>query len=342
MLVNLFYNNNYSSSNNIMFKQAPQLKEVLLRTSETNKVPLLQRSIYRQYLDSKNLPRLAFDKQELDKLFAIERPRDFAKACFKGMVEKLNLPKKIAPKLVFEPVDADFIFGYERETNSIIVNTNDDVPPKNEIFALIRHEFQHYLQHIDLLRSEEYGEEHINNLVKLNSDEYRENTVNMIKDDPKNWEVEYEEFKRLYQIKRDMENGSSESLEKEIKEEEKVVRKGLKMFQKEVIKSFGIIKADSPQSVRLKKIYDAFCEYNEKTNAMHWGDYLTNYTEYEAIIAEVATESELENKCMVNLLKERCEEFLNSEYEDDIKIKEELVEKLSKTPDVDFTIPKAG
>ena len=327
---------------NTTFKQAPQLKEVLLRTSETSKVPLLQKSIYRQYLDSKNLPRLAFDKQELDKLFAIERSRDFAKACFKGMVEKLNLPKKIAPKLVFEPVDADFIFGYERTSNSIIINTNDDVPPKNEIFALIRHEFQHYLQNIDLLRSEEYGEEHINNLVNVHISEFKENTLSLLKDDPKNWEVGYEEFKHLYQIKRDLENGSSEHFEKDIKEEGKAVRKSLKNLQKEVIKSLGVIKASSPQSGYLKKLYKGFQEYDEKTNEMDWDDYLTNYSEYEAVLAETATEAELENKCLVNFLKERCDEFLNSEYEIDAKIKEGLAKKLLENPKVDFIIPKAG
>lgn len=326
---------NYSNYNS-SFKNKASLKAVLSSTATKGKVSPLAQVVTKQYLDYLKLPQIQFSFAELEKLFSINDNIEFIKSSYKSLIKKMNIPSELAPKLVFEEVDLPYAFGYESSKNNIVVNTMYELSDKKDFLALLRHELQHFLQSINLLRHENLGKKYFDNICRLNAIDTSNFIQVKLLENPSDWDVDYKTFKELYQMKKYLENNDIESYKKEVNKENKLNKKYLKSFQRKIIKNLGVIKSDSAETKNLEKIFDSLKNYTINDS---WGDYLTKRAEYEAHLAEYAMEAEVDRACFVQLLKEKYQSFITSKNPQDIRIRMEVEEKLRENPKTDFVLP---
>ena len=328
----MFVNSLYNIQTNQTFKSNIAPNKLL-----SDSKAIVQKSV-KSYLEAKSLPQVNFEPTELKCLFQIKDSEDFIQTAFNSFIKKLNIPAKIAPKLIYQNCDASFIFGYDKTINNILINTSYEIPKYKDILVLFRHEFQHFLQNINLLRHEELGKKHLQNIYNLYISDYNEKLLETLKMHPSSWQVDFKSFKNLYLMKNYLNNNDKQSFDTEFNKIKKTVKKDLKSFRKKVINCLGTINSNDKRTENLTKICEGTrkTDYSEKQN---WAEYLTNPAEYEATLAEYLFQANLENQCFINFLNNITEEFLNSEHPEDIKIKTQLTELLSQKPNTDFAIP---
>ena len=333
-------NNHSPQIYNTSFKGTPQLSVILSNTSVKNSIPTLSQTVLSQYFDALKLPRINLNSNELKKLFSIEDPGSFLEASLDFLLKKLNISNKIAPTLIYADVNSNFLFGYDRCSNKIIVNTLYEFPSKKEMLVLLRHELQHFLQNIDLYQQEKIKKKHLHNITDIYFKEYTHQLQETLKKSPEKWDVNKKHAKKLHTYKKYLDERNYSAFNKKLNSEKEKIKKALKKFQKDIIKSLGITKAGVPKAKQNERIYQAYIDY-KPNKEMSWGEYLTNQSEYDATLAEYFLDSELNNTCFFKFLKEKYQNFINSKDPENIKIQSEMAEILSKNPNINFVLPNS-
>lgn len=331
--------NNYKQPyQSTSFKSAPQLSAILSSSPTKTSVAPLSQAIFKQYLDALKLPKINFTFEELKKLFAIENNEEFLEAGFNYLLKKLNISDKIAPQLTYADVNSDWSFGYDRCSNEVLVNTLYDLPSKEQILVLLRHELQHFIQNIDLYRQEKIKKSHLNHLVEIYFKEYEHQLQETLKKSPEEWNDDKKRTKKLSTYKRYLDEGNLVAFNKKLLSEKEKIRKSLKNFQRDIIKTLGTTSTGTRKAKNNERIHQAYVNYGTNKE-MNWGKYLTNPSEYDATLAEYLLESELNGTCFIKFLKDKYNKFLSSKSPDNVEIQTELAEILAENPNTDFVLP---
>lgn len=114
-------------------------------------------SIIRKYITGLSY-KLKMTQDELDSFHKIRTRKQLEKKSYEYIAKKLDIPSEILPPLVQVEQDkyADYSYAF---LDNVIQAGIKLRTPKTEILSAIRHEFQHFLQICNMLRTEGLGSE---------------------------------------------------------------------------------------------------------------------------------------------------------------------------------------
>ena len=114
-------------------------------------------SIIRKYITGISY-KLKMTQDELDSFHKIRTRKQLEKKSYEYIAKKLDIPSEILPPLVQVEQDkyADYSYAF---LDNVIQAGIKLRTPKTEILSAIRHEFQHFLQICNMLRTEGLGSE---------------------------------------------------------------------------------------------------------------------------------------------------------------------------------------
>ena len=114
-------------------------------------------SIIRKYITGLSY-KLKMTQDELDSFHKIRTRKQLEKKSYEYIAKKLDIPSEILPPLVQVEPDkyADYSYAF---LDNVIQAGIKLRTPKTEILSAIRHEFQHFLQICNMLRTEGLGSE---------------------------------------------------------------------------------------------------------------------------------------------------------------------------------------
>lgn len=277
--------------------------------------------------------------EEIKKLFSYEG-EEFKLKSFGLLTEKLNIPKQLTPQFIYSNMGINSPMAYDMASNIILVNPNMQFASKSQFLSLLRHEFQHFLQNMNVYRHETKGKEAVKLYAKLGADTECRNihqramdlTLEEIKELGFNEEgidvyrnlqflLDNERYKEYEQV--------LNSIHKSIEEHNIGI---FENFRKTIIDAMGELKADSKEGKRAEKFFkETFSGqgYNEADGGIDYGKYFSDVREVEAMAAgdmiALKTTPELKDKgCYIKMLKENAKKFEAQSNETTNKINQDI------------------
>ena len=250
---------------------------------------------FRRYLLGKKLD-LKIEPIELEQLFSLEG-KEFEEGAFEFLLKKLNIPSNIRPRLIESTQTNGCPMTYNFMLNQIVVNPNMKTPVKEVHLSLLRHELQHFMQNMQILRSEGVGTDAVKHYSEVMSKIARQNNDALAK----NCTIEQlaqmgfdEEALNLHrQLKELLKNGTPEQyeeymnqLEIELQQYYEPLYEGLR---NDVVSSMGAIKTGSAEWKRAVKFLDETKKgdyYFQPDGQIDYAKYMTDCRENEAIVSQ--------------------------------------------------------
>ena len=128
--------------------------------------------------------KVVMDAQSVRKLFEVNdtNQTDFLKASCDFFCENFNIPEQIRPVMGRANLPDEYAFAYDVFTNSIIQNAKyaGGKLSKEDIFSMVRHEFQHFLQNMEIFRHENLGKKWLETIQEIYGQKNRESIKNML------------------------------------------------------------------------------------------------------------------------------------------------------------------
>lgn len=250
---------------------------------------------FRRYLLGKKLD-LKIEPKELEKLFSLEG-KEFEEGAFEFLLKKMNIPSNIRPRLIESPQTNGCPMTYDFMLNQIVVNPNMKTPVKEVHLSLLRHELQHFMQNMQILRSEGVGTDAVKHYSEVMSKLARQNNDELAK----NCTIEQlaqmgfdEEGLNLHrQLKELLKNGTPEQYEEYMNQ----LEFGLQQYyeplyeglRNDVVSSMGAIKTGSTEWKRAVKFLDETKKgnyYFQPDGQIDYAKYMTDCRENEAIVSQ--------------------------------------------------------
>lgn len=225
--------------------------------------------------------------------------KDFIINSFEFLCKKLGINKDIVPMLNFAPEHANIshcVAQYSPSINMIMVNEKfTNKLQKYQVFLALRHELQHYLQSMNILRHETYGPKSI----ELQS----KNFINSIK---KAYETVYknmpdsevvraigspQDIALISQLKFFDKTGNKIAMDNLYNALETNYRiNAITPFRDLVINKMGVIKNDSALTPKIKKDFEEFRDlgYYNQDGSINYEKYFISDIENEAINSQAA------------------------------------------------------
>ena len=310
---------------NIVSNAVQNGKKLISEASADNsikprKITDLDRFNFRTYIHSKNFD-FKTTPEELKELFKFENDEFFVKV-YEFLIAKLGIPQKLKPQILDMSLNETVRMAYDFTNNTIIRNSNHPIADKNTVFGLIRHELQHLIQNLNILRTEGVGEQAVELYPKIVAKqrvgyadyEVKNLTLEQLK-------VNYdEETLKYYQELKNLFNNNPQAYEAELKNLSKVIEESTveqyRNFRDLVVKEMGLIKADTKPAKRSKKMLDELLienGYYKKDGNIHAGQYIFDIKENDALTAQDVAMSKLvppEQKwCYMQRIKQQIEEI---------------------------------
>jgi len=250
---------------------------------------------FHQYMLAKKLD-LKCTPEEIKKLLSFEGQKFHLKS-FEFFLKKMNIPKKLQPKLVYSAENPEIGMIYNWHNNTIHINTNFTFKSKEDFLTLMRHEFQHYQQNMQLFRHEQYGKD----IVEYYSDLSARIETQNIDDRAKNLTIKQikelgfneEGIQAYVYLKNLLKNNKIEEYEKSLDATcakfKELYKPQYENFRQRVIEEFGILKSDTKEGDRVSRYFkEAISEdlYYEENGRINTIKYITDIREAEAILAQ--------------------------------------------------------
>ncbi len=271
--------------------------------------------MFRQYIFSKGL-ELKTTAEEIKQLFKLEGD-EFFNASFEFLFKKLGVPEVLKPDIGVTSLPETAGMAYDFTQNRIFKNINAPKVNKETTYSFIRHELQHFLQNLTILRHKEIGKKAVNIYAKMLAEAELQTFDNWSRTQSikeiQHYGFPKEVIKTFVTLKNLIKNNDEEGYTNKLKEiyadlvEEYTAQ--LNDFRNLVIKEMGYIKENTREENRAKKFFNDFLKtnakpgianYMEEDGKIHVGKYSYDVRENEAIIAqEVALrdlKKHLENK----------------------------------------------
>lgn len=267
---------------------------------------------------------IKISQEEVDNLKKLDGV-DFILESYDFLTKKLGLSEEIRPYLnIIENINAELKMAYMPVNNIILCSKNKVISASKEnIFAMLRHELQHYIQNISALRHETYGEKAIEKLVEkykkqekmtiinLFKMQSEEQTIENLKDHPEAL-AEYKMYKSIY------ESGDEEKFDKLFDANAQRYREEMQRIQEKIKKELGVIPASNPLSKTIKANFENLInpKYMKKDGSVNYAKYFKSPIEIEAMNAQNAAVISLApNECGIKIMKLSTLESLDKERE---------------------------
>ena len=260
-----------------------ELTKVLSDTNVTKKPSHTDILAFRHYLFAlKNKIKITPDEK---KALLKNKNMEFIKETLALLLQKLNIPENISPNIIFDKKLAH-IAVYRARYNSIIANP-DLIKnySKLERIGVIRHELQHYLQALTILRHETKGLEWINILAEQNKNE----AIGILKKTKTTKEI------------RDLEKNCYNNHKKYLLE-----------FRDKIIKEKGLIKSGDIEEKKALSYFNQWLnlDYINKDGTVNMNKFYQSEIEQEALISQQFLYSQLQgNMCFFKEIKEKISSF---------------------------------
>ncbi|MCM1339205.1 MAG: hypothetical protein NC191_06005 [Muribaculaceae bacterium] len=259
---------------------------------------------------------LGMTPDEANELLKFEAA-DFMSNSYNYLTKKLGIPDEVRPALM----PAEFPSGmpcfmqYIPSMNIIQFNIEyasnvDDI----DNFQALRHELQHYLQNMKVLRHEEYGEKAIeaytDNYIEAQKiildNLYNSNQLDSILQ-PGMLDDKNAAWVRAYKQLRDC--GNLDSIDILLKEMASDYKTEILQFRDKVRNVYGVIKSDSLETSKIERIYNEFKDigYFKQNREIDYDKYFSTFIEQDAILSQLRAGFELsKGGCFMR--------FMNDEY----------------------------
>jgi len=236
---------------------------------------------FHDYMLAKKLD-FKISKKELDNLFQYNSDEFIIRA---NMLfsDKAGVSEKIAPKLSLQPLPDNMMMGYSPTDNTILINQKNmylfSEPDKSKqrkvkfiFFAALRHEWQHYLQTMDIYRHKTLGDKAVKYYSQQSTFELLDFSNKIFEKVEENKDklgikIDYTKIPLLYRF---LEFNNTNRLNK---------------LKKNVRKELGIIEPDSELGKKVELSAKTLLKPHTKGYINHTEEYYDDINEKEARIA---------------------------------------------------------
>lgn len=242
-----------------------------------------EKNIIKNYITGLSY-RLKMTQDELTYFHKIRTRKKLEKDSYQYIAKKLNIPEEILPPLV--QIDGNEAADYSYAFLDNIIQANAKLrTPKDEILSSMRHEFQHFLQVCNMLRTEGLGDEVQKYLTQASINDRKDFLTDLIK------RANYKKLDSQNSPETEFLNSLSEALSKgDIKtfnNKFKPITESIKQMWLEIRnvseKHWGIIKRDSYEGRNNKILFEELKKYNSQGDMIDWA---LNKLEKDAMLAE--------------------------------------------------------
>lgn len=265
--------------------------------------------------------RMGISPQEIKEILSKDGI-DFINQASKFLISKLGFTTNNAPPIYFikDSIGGGGAAAYVCHHNIVYIAEGYENYTKSQLFALLRHEFQHAIQNHNIFRTEGLGEEAVEFYTERSFDEQKKYLL---------------DFAQNYSIKELLTQGLidnngailiselSNALQKnDTKEVENIFNKikesikiELNEFRKKLIREQGLIKSDSKAAKIAKEHFEEFKSpgYFDKDGNIDWGKHCLKEIEIEANTAQIMAEAEINQTCFIRQAKINLEKLCKNE-----------------------------
>jgi len=251
---------------------------------------------------------------------------DFIINSYNLICEKLGLIEAVRPQLCMTSIQRQTPLVYSplekiifADTKKVFEVSNND---KAKVFAAVRHEVQHFLQHADILRHETLGEEATQVMASLFVKEQiayckillANNSVEQIIQSGICPDKKAESI--LLEIKNCLDNNDQKGLNEVAENMKNAYKVLINQLRTNIILTRGVIKADSSLTPKIKNDFDVMfykSNYYNPDGSVRYDEYF-NCIEQEAIQAQVSAQCEyLQQPCFIKFYKDETIKTLKDE-----------------------------
>lgn len=302
-------------------KLPKELMEIVPNTRVSKNLTRFDQCCFKSYVNS--IPyRIGVLPKEIKEIEHYEG-ENFVNACQNLILKKMGIPKEVRPALYpVNEIAGDAQMQYIVNNNIIVCDkTKISKATKPEIFGLIRHECQHYIQNTSILRHEEFGDKAITKMTESYINNEKETSTKLFTNytDEQLQEIfinSPDALKLINQAKELYTKGDIEGFNKLFESVGKNYKKELIQFQTNLKNTMGSIPKDSPLTPKIARHFDELynINYYDKNSKINCAIYLNQAIEQEAINAQAAGMSEFDYKsCPIRLIKKEIESYFNDE-----------------------------
>lgn len=254
---------------------------------------------------------------------------DFLLQTHDYLLKKLNIPEEIAPPFVVADLNnKQALMMYVPSMNIIMISSEGcEKCDKTAVFKMLRHEFQHYIQNINILRHETFGDEAINvykdkymNLQRNVFETLYAN--NMIEQFMQSADVPMNEKALLQYFKVFKASNNNEGINALFENISKEYVKNLIDFKDNVRKNLGVIPADSPETKKIETFFNEFKDlgYFNPNGEVNYDKYFKSIIEHDAVLAQERAGFEFSQQgCFIRYAIDSFENYLkDDEFKNEI------------------------
>lgn len=187
--------------------------------------------------------------------------------------DSLGIPKELRAQMFIDDLDKKTAMCFIPNANCIVINSSFISKKNYQIFAGLRHEFEHQKQWFDIYRTEGLGDDAVKIFAK-------ERTKNEIKN-----------FTDFYDSQISRANGTYDKFINELSE--KINKESIEIYDKyrqKIVKNMGIIHAGTQEAKSARLNFESFVKMH--FNSARSGSEIYTPYEQEAYLAEFAAQIE--------------------------------------------------
>ena len=290
-----------------------KLTEVIPGTKVCKNLTQLDRNLFRAYIDLKPY-MMGISPKEIAELNKLDGD-DFVIGSYELLTKKLGLKQNIYPGLFMAEIPGDPKAMYTNMLNVIYVDPKKmEKMNKTEMFGLLRHELQHFIQNLKILRHEELGPKSINiNVAKFFETEKQkmmqicsqcsEYDILILAQNTENPQKFYQ---NVMNAKRCLVTNDMKGFDNVCGENTEDYRKQMINYRNNVIKEFGVIKKDSTLTPKIENDFKELngMGYYNPDGTINSIMYASSKIEDEALNAQGAADFEYSQEpCFIQYAK---------------------------------------
>lgn len=277
-------------------RYAPERAQDVFTSSITKKRLATKSEVFntRQYLLGKEV-ETKISPEEFKKLFEFDGEEFYLKA-FQFLTKKLNVSESLTPQFRYLEVNPTAKMAYDYASNVIYVNPNCKFASKAEFLALLRHEFQHYLQNMNVYRHPQKGAEIVDFYTKGQTKAQMKQLDSLAR----NCSIEelqkmgmddsaLNDFKMLKEL---LANNNIEGYELQMKtfcnSLEETNHSRFENFRQTIMKEMGLLQDGSREARRGEKYFAGIVDEQSywQKDGIDYSKYLYDIRENEALVAQ--------------------------------------------------------
>ena len=286
-----------------------KLTEVIPDTKVSKNLTPLDRNMFRAYIDSKPYI-MGISPKEIAELNKFDGA-DFVLNSYDLLTKKLGFSQNIRPALYMSEIPGEAKAMYTNMLNVIYVDPKKmEKMNKTEMFGFLRHELQHFIQNLKILRHEELGpkakyfENEKRAMMQICTQCSEQDIYNLAMANP-NPQMFYQ---NVMNAKRCLAVNDMRGLDNICGKSTEEYRKQMTDYRNNVVKIFGIIKKDSSLTPKIESDFKELnsVEYINSDGTIDSLKYTASKIENEACDAQGAASFEYSQEpCFIQFAKKQ-------------------------------------